>query len=296
VRSEIPGLPVRRGKVRDVYDLGERLLIVATDRISTYDVVHPTPVPDKGRLLTAMSLFWFERLADIVPNHLISADAARFGELAPGSGLERHAEQLAGRSMLVRKGKVVPIECVARGYITGGGWKDYRETGKVCGVTLPAGLRMCERLPVPIFTPATKAEHGHDENIDFGRASALVGREVMELLQDLTLRLYRTAADHAAARGIIIADTKFEFAHDADGRVMLVDEVLTPDSSRFWPAARYEPGRDQDSFDKQFVRNHVSALGWDKRPPAPELPADVVAKTRAKYVEAYERLTGRTFR
>lgn len=289
LRSELPGIPVRRGKVRDVYDLGDHLLLVATDRVSTYDVVHPTPIPDKGRLLTALSLFWFEFLSDLTPNHIVSADIRDFGR-----GLEKYADQLEGRSVLVRKAAVVPIECVARGYITGSGWKDYLATGEICGVRLPPGLQQCGKLAEPIFTPATKAESGHDENITFGRAAHDVGAELMQTLRDKTLAVYRQAADYAAARGIIIADTKLEWGR-CDGRLILVDEVLTPDSSRFWPADKYAPGRDQESFDKQFVRNYAAGLGWDKQPPAPALPEDIVRRTREKYIEAYERLTGRKF-
>jgi phosphoribosylaminoimidazole-succinocarboxamide synthase len=287
VRTEIPGLPVRRGKVRDVYDLGDRLLLVATDRVSTYDVVHPTPIPGKGRILTALSLFWFEFLADLTPNHVLTADAADFP-----AELRAYADQLAGRSLLVRKAAVVPIECVVRGYLAGSGWKDYQAGGAVCGVALPPGLTQCAKLPEPVFTPATKAETGHDENISFAEAASRAGADVMAELRDRTLAVYRKAADYAAGRGILIADTKLEWGF-ADGRLILVDEVLTPDSSRFWPADRYAAGRDQESFDKQFVRNYAAGLGWNKQPPAPELPADIVERTRAKYVEAYERLTGR---
>jgi len=286
-QTNIPGFPVRRGKVRDMYDLGDCLLMVATDRISTYDCIHPTPIPGKGRVLTALSKFWFEFLADTVENHVITSD---FGEF--GHGLEPFADQLVGRSMLVRKAKVVPIECVARGYLAGSGWKDYQATGSVCGVSLPKGLRQCEKLPAPVFTPATKAESGHDENISIETAAASVGFNVMQGLRDLTLEVYRKAADYAASRGILIADTKFEFGFDGD-RLLLIDEVLTPDSSRFWPADTYAPGRDQDSFDKQYVRNYVSGLGWNKQPPAPPLPPEIVDKTLAKYLEAFRRLTGR---
>ncbi len=282
---------VARGKVREVYDAGaDRLLLVASDRISAYDWVLPTPIPDKGRVLTALSLFWFDRTREIVPNHLVSASVDdlpdRFSD---------HAEELAGRSMLVRRARMIPIECVARGYITGSGWKEYRETGAVCGIELPAGLVESERLPEPIFTPATKAETGHDENVDFERAAEIVGdRALLEELRRLSLELYAFAAEHARERGIILADTKFEFGL-VHGEIVLCDEIFTPDSSRFWPADSYTPGEAPPSFDKQFVRDYCESLGWDKQPPGPELPDDVVAGTRARYVEAFERLTGIPF-
>jgi phosphoribosylaminoimidazole-succinocarboxamide synthase len=280
---------VKRGKVREMYRTGAGILMVASDRISAYDVVLPTPIPDKGAVLTGLSAYWFERTRHIVPNHLISTEVDDFPPEA-----KAHAPELRGRAMLVREARPIPIECVARGYITGSGWKEYRASGSVCGIPLPAGLRESERLPEPIFTPATKAETGHDENITFERAAEIAGRETMERLRDLTLALYRFGAEHAAARGVIIADTKFEFGL-VDGEIVLIDEVLTPDSSRFWPADGYEPGRPQPSFDKQYVRDWLDASGWDRQPPAPELPADVVAVTRAKYVEAYERITGSSF-
>jgi phosphoribosylaminoimidazole-succinocarboxamide synthase len=288
--TNLPGLAVRRGKVRDVYDLGDRLLIVATDRISAYDVIMPTPIPDKGRLLTGLSLWWFDFLKAITPNHLITADVSRMGP-----AVKAHAATLAGRSMLCRKAKVFPVECVVRGYLAGSGWREYQTSGTVCGVKLPAGLKQCDALPEPIFTPSTKAEHGHDENISFEQSKAIVGTEAATALRDRSLAVYRKAAEYARGRGIVIADTKFEWG-EAGGEIILVDEVLTPDSSRFWPADEYEPGHDQPSFDKQFLRNWLDTLkDWNKTPPGPELPADIVGKTRAKYVEAYERITGKKF-
>jgi phosphoribosylaminoimidazole-succinocarboxamide synthase len=284
-RTEFPGLELRgRGKVRDIYDLGDRLLIVATDRLSAFDVVLPTPIPDKGRVLTQLSLFWFEKLADIVAHHVI--DAKNFsGDLAP------YAAALEGRSMVVRKTDPVPIECVVRGYISGSGWKDYQKTGAICGIPLPAGLHESDRLPEPIFTPSSKATEGHDENISFDETVARVGRKLAEQLRDVSLEIYARAAEHAASRGIIIADTKFEFGLVGDDLIW-IDEALTPDSSRFWPADEYMPGKAQPSFDKQYVRDYLERIGWNKQPPGPELPADVVAATRAKYREAYERVTG----
>ena len=286
LQSDLP-FPVKRGKVRDVYDLGERLLIVATDRISAFDCVMPNGIPDKGVILTALSLFWFERFAADFDNHLIATDVAQYP-----TELQPFAEQLWGRSMLVKKAKVVPIECVARGYLAGSGWKEYQATGTVCGVPLPAGLRLCDRLPEPIFTPATKEESGHDQNVSFDETAARVGLTLASELRDRTLSLYAQAAEYALTRGILIADTKFEFGLLEDDHVILVDEVLTPDSSRFWPLDAYEPGRDQPSYDKQFVRNYLEGVAWDKTPPAPALPDDVVEGTRRRYLEAYERLTG----
>lgn len=272
-----------------MYDLGDTLLIVATDRISAFDCVMPNGIPDKGKILTALTLFWFEKLRELrVPIHLIEADVTRF----PRS-LQPYADQLVGRSMLVRKARVIPIECVARGYLAGSGWKGYQESRTVCGIALPAGLRQCEKLPEPIFTPATKAESGHDINISFEDAAREVGEGVAERLREVTLRIYRRAADYAARRGVIIADTKFEFGTLGDGTLLLIDEVLTPDSSRFWPADRYEVGHDQESFDKQFVRNWLESQPWDKTPPAPALPDEVVQGTRQRYLEAYELLSGR---
>jgi phosphoribosylaminoimidazole-succinocarboxamide synthase len=287
--THLEGLPLRRGKVRDVYDLGDRLLIVATDRLSAYDVVLPTGIPDKGRILTALSLWWFDFLKGITPNHLITTDIALMGPAA-----QSQASVLAGRTMLCRKAKVFPVECVIRGYLAGSGWREYKTSGTVCGLCLPSGLKQCDRLPEPIFTPATKAETGHDENISFERAKDMIGAAAATTLRDRSLAVYRKAADYARRHGILIADTKFEWG-EAEGQILLVDEVLTPDSSRFWPADTYEPGRDQPSFDKQFVRNWLDTLDWDRTPPGPVLPDDIVAKTRAKYVEAYERLTGKRF-
>jgi phosphoribosylaminoimidazole-succinocarboxamide synthase len=268
------------GKVREMYEDGSEIVMVASDRISAYDVVLPTPIPDKGKVLTQMSVFWFETTSSIIPNHLISQDVP---------------EEVVGRALRVRKLDMYPVECVARGYITGSGWKEYQATGAVCGIELPEGLRESDKLPEPIFTPATKAELGeHDENIDFERAVELIGdRALMEELRRATLELYEHASSHAAERGIIIADTKFEFGASPGAEVVLGDEVLTPDSSRFWPADGYEPGRSQASFDKQYVRDWLDESGWDHSPPGPELPEDVVANTRAKYVEAYERISGR---
>ena len=271
------------GKVRELYDLGDRLLMVASDRISTYDVVHPTPIPDKGRVLTGLSVFWFDRTGHIVPNHFLSAT-------------DDVPDDVRGRALVARKLPMLPVECVVRGYITGSGWKDYQATGRVSGVELPAGLQESQQLPEPIFTPSTKAEEGHDEAIDFDRAAELVGdRELMARVRDVSVELYRFAAEHARERGVIIADTKFELGLDEQGELVLGDEVLTPDSSRFWPADGYEPGRSQPSFDKQYVRDWAAGSGWDKTPPAPALPEDVVAGTRQRYVEAYERITGEGF-
>jgi phosphoribosylaminoimidazole-succinocarboxamide synthase len=275
---------IASGKVREIYEgRDQTLLIVASDRISTYDVVHPTPIPDKGAVLTGLSTFWFERTSSIVPNHMIS--------VADGVPAE-----VRGRAMLVRRLEMLPIECVVRGYLSGSGWKDYQRTGEVCGIAVPSGLSESDRLPEPIFTPATKAQEGHDENIDFERAAELVGdRALTERVRDVSIAVYSHAAEHARKRGIILADTKFEFGLDADGVLTLGDEVCTPDSSRFWPADEYEPGRGQPSFDKQFVRDWASSTGWDRNPPAPAIPDDVVARTREKYVEAYERITGESF-
>jgi phosphoribosylaminoimidazole-succinocarboxamide synthase len=272
------------GKVRDIYAVGEdRLLLVASDRISTYDVVHPTPIPDKGKVLTGLTAFWLDQLGDVCANHLVS-----YAEVP---------EEFAGRAMLVERLEMVQVECVVRGYITGSGWKDYQASGAICGIDLPAGLSESEELPQPIFTPATKAEIGdHDENVDFDRAAEIVGdRGLLEELRRLSIEIYRRGAEHARERGIILADTKFEFGRRADGTIVLGDEVLTPDSSRFWPADGYEPGHGQPSFDKQYVRDWASGSGWDKRPPAPVLPDDVVEGTRARYVEAYERITDEPF-
>jgi phosphoribosylaminoimidazole-succinocarboxamide synthase len=289
-QTEVAGFRLKRGKVRDVYDLGDQVLLVATDRISAFDCVLPDPIPCKGGVLALMSKFWFERFATLCPHHLISIIEDRVP-----AGFEGVADQLRGRAMLCRKVKVVPIECVARGYLAGSGWAEYKASGSVCGVPLPRGLRQCSRLPEPIFTPATKAETGHDENVSFERACDLIDREVMEQLRDRTLALYGQAADYARGRGIIVADTKFEFGF-SEGRLILADEVLTPDSSRFWPADKYQEGREQESFDKQFVRDYLQGLcdrgEWDKTEPAPHLPPEVIKATTARYVEAYERLTG----
>jgi len=287
--TNLEGLKVRRGKVRDIYDLGDRLLIVATDRISAYDVVMPTGIPDKGKILTQLSLWWFDFLADVTANHVITGDVNEMPEPA-----RAHADVLEGRTMLGRKADVFPVECVVRGYLAGSGWREYQAEGTVCGLKLPAGLIQCAPLPEPLFTPATKATSGHDENIGFDRVREIVGDEVARTLRDRSMAVYWKAAEYARERGVIVADTKFEWG-EVDGEVILVDEVLTPDSSRFWPADTYEPGHDQPSFDKQFVRNYLDTLDWDKTPPGPELPDEIVAKTRAKYVEAYERLTGKQF-
>lgn len=282
--------PDSQGKVRDIFDLGDRLLMVASDRLSAFDVVLPDPIPHKGEVLTKLSLYWFELLGDIIGNHLISAEVADLpARFAP------HADYLAGRFMLVKKAQVFPVECIVRGYLAGSGWGEYERSGTVCGTPLPAGLTESARLPQPMFTPSTKAEIGtHDENISVHRMFEIVGEEHGVQLQEAALGLYSKARDHAAARGIVIADTKFEFGL-IDGDVTLVDEVLTPDSSRFWPASEYEPGRGQASFDKQYVRDWLEASGWDKTPPAPKLPDDVIARTSEKYIQAYELITGRDF-
>ncbi len=288
-RTDLP-LPVRRGKVRDVYDVGDgTLLIVATDRISAYDVILDDGIPDKGKVLTALSLFWFEKFGGAFANHLLSTDVADFPSV-----IRPFADQLAGRSMHVRRADVIPVECVARGYLAGSGWVEYERSQSVCGVRLPPGLRQGDKLPTPIFTPAAKATEGHDENISFEQVERVAGTPLATQLRDRTLDLYRRAADYAATRGIILADTKFEFGL-IDGTLTLVDEVLTPDSSRFWPADGYVPGHEQPSFDKQFVRDWLSRQPWDRTPPAPRLPPDVIAGTLARYLEAYERLTGQPF-
>ena len=287
--TNLPGVKLlNRGKVRDIYDLGaDGLLIVASDRISAFDSVLPTGIPDKGKVLTQLSLFWFDFLKGIVPNHFISEDLAKMGH-----GLAGHAETLAGRSMQVVKAEPLPVECVVRGYLAGSGWKDYAKSGTVCGVELPAGLKTGSKLPEPVFSPATKAASGHDENIDFAKMCDAVGEATAEKVRDVSLGVYTRASDYAAERGVIIADTKFEFGRH-DGKIILIDEVLTPDSSRFWPADAWTPGKKQLSFDKQFVRDYLEACGWDKEPPAPELPDNVVEKTREKYLEAYRLLTGK---
>ena len=277
-----------RGKVRDIFEAGDDLMMVATDRISAFDAVLRQPIPDKGRVLTGLSLYWFDRTRDIVPNHVITADPSKFPEPF------RADQGLPGRAMLVRRASVVPVECVARGYITGSGWKEYRTTGRVCGIALQEGLVESERLAEPIFTPATKEATGHDVNISLEEMADRVGRGLAERLKELTLRLYEFASAHALERGIILADTKFEFGF-TDGELILIDEVLTPDSSRFWPAAEYEPGHGQPSFDKQFVRDWLDASGWDHEPPPPDLPPEVVEQTAARYREAYERISGEPF-
>ena len=284
--TQFAGLtPSVRGKVRDIYDLGEKLLIVATDRLSAFDVVLPTPIPDKGQVLTQLSLFWFDLLKDVIPNHVLSSTEFP----AP---FDNFKEELAGRSMVVRKTKPLPVECVVRGYVSGSGWKDYRVTGRICGIALPRGLSESDRLPEPIFTPATKAESGHDENISFEQAASLISKELAERVRAVSMELYRRAAAYAEPRGIIVADTKFEFGL-LNGKLMWIDEALTPDSSRFWPAAHYSPGGPQPSFDKQFVRDYLERMQWPKTPPGPELPPEVVSATRDKYREAYRILTGR---
>jgi phosphoribosylaminoimidazole-succinocarboxamide synthase len=279
---------LRRGKVRDVYEVDqERLLIVATDRISAFDSVSPTPIERKGEVLTALSRFWFARLGHIVPHHLITTSIDEMPEV-----VRSHARELRGRTMLVKRTEVFPVECVVRGYLSGSGWKDYQRTGQVCGHQLPPGLRDSEKLTEPIFTPATKAETGHDENISEQQMAEIVGEEVTKTLRDISLRLYTEASDYARSRGIIIADTKFEFGRDRDGQITLIDEVLTPDSSRFWPVDSYEVGKSQASFDKQYVRDYLESIKWNKQPPAPQLPAAIAGATTARYLEAYQLLVG----
>jgi phosphoribosylaminoimidazole-succinocarboxamide synthase len=291
LQLELPGLKkVRSGKVREIFDLGDRLLFVATDRISAFDCIMPNGIPRKGEVLTQISYFWFGQTESFQPNHLIS----RAGDPLPPS-LKPFATELAGRSMIVKKAKPLAIECVVRGYLAGSGWKEYRTNQTVCGIKLPSGLQESSQLPEPIFTPATKAETGHDENISFEQAARIVGNDIAERVRTASLRIYNTARDYASKRGIIIADTKFEFGLLND-ELILIDEVLTPDSSRFWPADQYQPGKGQPSFDKQFVRDYLETLDWNKTPPAPPLPAEVVAKSQAKYLEAYERLTGKPLR
>ncbi len=288
LQLDLPGVKkVKSGKVREIFDLGDRLLIVATDRISAFDCVMPNGIPRKGEVLTQLSFFWFDLVSSLVANHL----AARPGDPLPPE-LRQFSQALSGRSMVVKKAQPLCIECVVRGYLTGSGWKDYQKTGCVCGIKLPTGLQNSCQLPAPVFTPATKAESGHDENIPFEEACRIVGADVAEKVRDLTLKVYCFAAEFALKRGIIIADTKLEFGLH-DGSLILIDEVLTPDSSRFWPADQYEPGRSQPSFDKQFVRDYLETLSWNKQPPAPALPPEVVAKTTEKYLEACQRLTGR---
>jgi phosphoribosylaminoimidazole-succinocarboxamide synthase len=286
-QTDLPGVPLRaRGKVRDIYEVGENLLLVTTDRISAFDYILPTGIPQKGEVLNSISLFWFDFLRDTVDNHLITADVAAYP-----SELHRYADQLRGRSALVRKAEMVQLECVARGYLAGSGWKEYVATGAVCGIPLPAGLQESSRLPEPIFTPATKAETGHDINISFGEAGSKFGADLVSQLRELTMAIYSKAAAYAESRGIIIADTKFEFGF-IDGRLVLADEVLTPDSSRFWPADQYRPGGAQPSFDKQFVRDWLEQIQWNKQPPAPVIPDNVARQTSEKYQEAFRLLTG----
>jgi phosphoribosylaminoimidazole-succinocarboxamide synthase len=287
-RTELPGLDaVTRGKVRDVYDLGDALLLVATDRLSAFDCVFPDPIPDKGKVLNQLSAFWFGRTRHLVPNHVIASDVREFPE-----SLHAHAATLSGRATLARKLTMLPIECVARGYLAGSGWKEYVERGTICGIRLPSGLTESDALPEPLFTPATKAANGHDENISFDAARRIVGDDVAGRVRELTLALYREACAHASERGILIADTKFEFGFDG-GTLTIADEMLTPDSSRFWPASTYRPGGAQASLDKQFVRDYVEQLGWDKRPPAPRLPGEIVQGLRTRYLDIFRRLTGR---
>jgi phosphoribosylaminoimidazole-succinocarboxamide synthase len=293
LQSHLPGVPVRRGKVRDVYDLGDKLLLVATDRISAFDWVMPSGIPDKGRILTQLSAFWFGLLD--VPNHVISTDISTI-DLPPGC----NPRELVGRSMIVKKCRVAPVECVVRGYLEGSGWKEYRASRAVCGIPLPAGLMQCSKLPHPIFTPATKEESGHDLNIKFEQMGEILGPDIAKELRRRSIEVYARAAEHAQERGIIVADTKFEWGwagkdSTSDGELILIDEVLTPDSSRFWPADQYQPGRAQPSFDKQYLREWLDTTGWDKNSPPPALPENVIARTREKYVEAYERLTGKSF-
>ena len=288
LETELPGVSRHaRGKVRDVYSLDDRLVIVATDRISAFDYILPTGIPDKGRVLTQLSIFWFDFLRDVTPTHFLSADVASYP-----SPLPDFPDQLEGRSMLVKRARMIEIECVARGYISGSGWKEYRQSGTVCGIPLPAGLRESDKLPEPIFTPATKAQTGHDENVSFEHVVSLIGEDLARRLRDLTLEIYTRAARYAETRGIVIADTKFEFGFVGD-QLVLGDEVLTPDSSRFWPAESYRPGGAQFSFDKQFVRDYLESIHWNKQPPAPPLPEEVAEKTSEKYREAYRVLTGR---
>ena len=288
LRTDFPGLPLfASGKVRDVYALDGQLVFVATDRISAFDYVLASGIPEKGKVLTQLSLFWFDFLKEMVTSHLVTADVGKYP-----AALQPFRDDLRGRSMLVVRADMVPVECVARGYLSGSGWKEYQQTGRVCGIALPAGLRESDQLPEPIFTPAIKATTGHDENISFDEMVKRTGPKLAETLRDLTMNIYKKASDYALTRGIIIADTKFEFGHAPSGLV-LADEVLTPDSSRFWPADKYAPGRAQDSFDKQYVRDYLEAIRWNKQPPAPTLPADVIQGTTEKYIEAYRKLTGR---
>ena len=286
--TELPGIELHsRGKVRDVYAAGDFLVIVATDRLSAFDYILPTPIDDKGRVLTQLTIFWLDLIRDIVPNHFVSADVSEYPQ-----PFRQYRDQLEGRSMLVKRANMLQVECVARGYVSGSGWKDYQKHGSICGIPLPAGLRESDKLPEPIFTPATKAQSGHDENIPFDAVSGMIGADTAERLRSLTLRIYRRASEYAETRGIMIADTKFEFGFTGN-QIVLADEVLTPDSSRFWPRETYRPGGPQPSFDKQYVRDYLESIRWNKQPPAPELPPDVARKTSEKYREAYRVLTGK---
>jgi phosphoribosylaminoimidazole-succinocarboxamide synthase len=290
LQTRIPNVPVRHGKVRDIYDLGDKMLLAASDRISAFDVIMRTGIPYKGQVLTQISKFWFSFLAGVVENHLITDDVKKYPE-----PFCDYVNQLAGRSMLVKKTCVLPVECIVRGYLAGSGWKEYQKEGTVCGIKLPAGLKQCDKLPEPIFTPSTKAEQGvHDENISFDQTVKILGREKAEYIRSKSIEIFKKASDYAESRGIILADTKFEWGQ-IDGKIILIDEVLTPDSSRFWPKDKYQPGRDQESFDKQFVRNYLEDIKFNKSGSGVELPVDIVEKTGTKYVEAYERLTGKKF-
>lgn len=279
--------PYKRGKVRDVYDLGDKLLVISTDRISCFDVVLPCGIPHKGRVLTSISCFWFDFIKDIIKTHFVTADINEYP-----AELQKYKDQLAGRSMLVEKAKLIPVECVVRGYLSGSGWKEYKRAQSICGIKLPAGLLESDKLPEIIFTPTTKEDVGHDQNVDQGYVENLVGKETADALKELSIAIYKKASEYALSRGIIIADTKFEFGMFKD-KIILIDEILTPDSSRFWPLAEYERGKSQPSFDKQFVRDYLEGLTWDKTPPAPQLPAEIIAKTTQKYLEAYKRITGK---
>lgn len=290
ISLDLPGIPrVRSGKVREVFDLGDTYLLVATDRISAFDCILPTGIPHKGRVLNMISAWWFRRLAAITPHHMITVNVDEFPDT-----LQPYRETLRHRAMIVRKTSVFPVECVARGYLIGSAWKEYRESGRICGIALRPGLQLADRLDEPVFTPATKAEQGHDENISFAAMTGLIGEEAARTLRETTLALYREAAAYAAGRGILLADTKFEFGRDAEGRILLIDEALTPDSSRYWPLAGYRPGISPPSFDKQFVRDYLESIPWNKTPPAPPLPEEIIARTSRKYIEAYELITGET--
>ncbi len=287
-KTDFPELKlVKRGKVRDIYDLGESLLIVSTDRISAFDVVMDDPIPDKGKILNQMSLFWFDLLKDIIENHVITSDPEEYPDVC-----KKYKKELEGRSMLVKKAVPLKIECIVRGYLAGSGWKEYKEKGSICGIKLPSGLKQAERLPEPIFTPSTKAEKGHDENITFDEAKKIVGDKIAEEIREISIEIYKRGSRFAEERGIIIADTKFEFGL-CDGKLILIDEVLTPDSSRFWPKEEYTPGRPQKSFDKQFLRDYLESIGWSKEPPPPKLPLEIIEKTRKRYLEAFRRITGK---